>query len=168
MRQGMHTIQKAEQDEVETPVRDGLSLPLPAQRSGAGRGWGEGQRRTPIVVIRSAQRIKEWCMRGADRRKLRIERGHYGSAAAGVVRVARPSPLPLPARAGRGSERPSRIRDKSSCSGSGSCVHALKRDDFSSNRHLALGPWWSMIFFRKPLHTFRDHALAHDAESGLP
>jgi hypothetical protein len=24
-------------------VRDGLSLPLPAQRSGAGRGWGEGQ-----------------------------------------------------------------------------------------------------------------------------
>jgi hypothetical protein len=23
---------------------------------------------------------------------------------------------------------------------------ALKRDDFSSNRHLALGLWWSMIF----------------------
>ena len=22
----------------------------------------------------------------------------------------------------------------------------LKRDDFSSNRHLALGYWWSMIF----------------------
>jgi len=59
MRQGMHTIQKAEQDEVETPVRDGLSLPLPAQRSGAGRGWGEGQRRTLIVVIWSAQLIKE-------------------------------------------------------------------------------------------------------------
>jgi hypothetical protein len=36
----------------------------------------------------------------------------------------------------------------------------LKRADFSSNRHPALGYWWSMIFSRKPLHTFRDHALA--------
>jgi hypothetical protein len=25
-------------------------------------------------------------------------------------------------------------------------VKKLKRDDFSSNRHLALGLWWSMIF----------------------
>src|SRR6516165_10169721 len=35
----------------------------------------------------------------------------------------------------------------------------LQRDDFSSNRHLALSYWWSMIFFRKPVSTFRDHAL---------
>src|SRR5262249_11852209 len=34
-----------------------------------------------------------------------------------------------------------------------------KRDDFSSNRHPALAIWWSMIFFRKPVPTFRDHAL---------
>src|SRR5262245_64745951 len=35
----------------------------------------------------------------------------------------------------------------------------LARDDFSSNRHLALTYSWSMIFFRKPVSTFRDHAL---------
>src|SRR6266576_7313758 len=35
----------------------------------------------------------------------------------------------------------------------------LERDDFSSNRHPALAYWWSMIFFRKPVSTFRDHAL---------
>src|SRR5262245_29482389 len=39
-------------------------------------------------------------------------------------------------------------------------IKILKRDDFSSNRHPALAPFLSMIFFRKPLHTFRDHALA--------
>src|SRR5262249_45058663 len=32
----------------------------------------------------------------------------------------------------------------------------LERDDFSSNRHPALAFWWSMIFFRKPVPTFRD------------
>jgi hypothetical protein len=36
----------------------------------------------------------------------------------------------------------------------------LERDDFSSNRHPALASCLSMIFSRKPLHTFRDHALA--------
>src|SRR5262249_45505180 len=36
---------------------------------------------------------------------------------------------------------------------------ALERDDFSSNRHHALTSSWSMIFFRKPVPTFRDHAL---------
>jgi hypothetical protein len=35
----------------------------------------------------------------------------------------------------------------------------LKRDDFSSIRHPALGYWRSMIFFRKPVSTFRDPAL---------
>src|SRR5436190_3432431 len=35
----------------------------------------------------------------------------------------------------------------------------LERDDFSSNRHPAPAYWWSMIFFRKPVSTFRDHAL---------
>src|SRR5262249_21907477 len=35
----------------------------------------------------------------------------------------------------------------------------LERDDFSSNRHPALAFWWSMIFFRKPVPTCRDHAL---------
>jgi hypothetical protein len=35
----------------------------------------------------------------------------------------------------------------------------LDRDDFSSNRHPDLAFWWSMIFFRKPVPTFRDHAL---------
>src|SRR5260370_42586194 len=38
----------------------------------------------------------------------------------------------------------------------------LERDDFSSNRHLALTYSWSMIFFRKPVSTFRDHALERD------
>jgi hypothetical protein len=36
----------------------------------------------------------------------------------------------------------------------------LERDDFSSNCHHALTYSWSMIFFRKPVSTFRDHALA--------
>jgi predicted acylesterase/phospholipase RssA len=36
---------------------------------------------------------------------------------------------------------------------------ALERDDFSSNRQPALASSWSMIFFRKPVSTFRDHAL---------
>ena len=35
----------------------------------------------------------------------------------------------------------------------------LERDDFSSSRHRALAYCWSMIFFRKPVSTFRDHAL---------
>src|SRR5262249_30760005 len=39
----------------------------------------------------------------------------------------------------------------------------LERDDFSSNRHPALPYWWSMIFFRKPVSTFRDHALVAGA-----
>src|SRR5262249_50979021 len=44
----------------------------------------------------------------------------------------------------------------------------LERDDFSSNRHPALTSSWSMIFFRKPVPTFRDHALAdsRSAEAG--
>src|SRR5262249_51376058 len=37
----------------------------------------------------------------------------------------------------------------------------LERDDFSSNRHPALTSSWRMIFFRKPVSTFRDHALAN-------
>src|SRR5262249_22273807 len=36
---------------------------------------------------------------------------------------------------------------------------ALEHDDFSSNRHPALTSSWNMIFFRKPVSTFRDHAL---------
>jgi hypothetical protein len=35
----------------------------------------------------------------------------------------------------------------------------LERDDVSSNHHPALAPCLSMIFFRKPVPTFRDHAL---------
>src|SRR6516165_4901130 len=49
---------------------------------------------------------------------------------------------------------------------SGTCAGA--RDDLSSNRHPALHYWWSMIpafagtsLFRKPVSTFRDHALSH-------
>src|SRR3974390_3538952 len=38
----------------------------------------------------------------------------------------------------------------------------LKRDDFSSNRHPALAYCWSMIFFRRPVSTLRDHAVAKD------
>src|SRR5262249_10829435 len=38
-------------------------------------------------------------------------------------------------------------------------TRVLKRNDCSSNRHPALGYCWSMIFFRKPVSTFRDHAL---------
>src|SRR5262245_38111408 len=37
-------------------------------------------------------------------------------------------------------------------------VCALERDDFSLNRHSALASCLSIIFFRKPLHTFRDDA----------
>src|ERR1700720_2781077 len=36
----------------------------------------------------------------------------------------------------------------------------LERDDFSSNRHPALGYCLSMTFVRKPVPTFRDHALS--------
>src|SRR5262249_41909623 len=36
----------------------------------------------------------------------------------------------------------------------------LKRDAFSSNRHPALDYCWSMMFFRKPVPTFRHHALS--------
>ena len=36
---------------------------------------------------------------------------------------------------------------------------ALKRDDFSSNRHLALGYSWSMIFSENRCPLFRDPAL---------
>jgi hypothetical protein len=36
----------------------------------------------------------------------------------------------------------------------------LEQDDFSSSHHPALPLCWSMIFFRKPVPTFRDHALA--------
>src|SRR5262249_44045137 len=47
----------------------------------------------------------------------------------------------------------------------------LEPDDFSSNRHLALRYCWSMIprvepegmLFRKPVSTFRDHALSFAA-----
>src|SRR5262249_24032015 len=35
----------------------------------------------------------------------------------------------------------------------------LERNDFSSNHHPALDLCLSMIFFRKPVPTFRDHAL---------
>src|SRR5271166_4452827 len=37
---------------------------------------------------------------------------------------------------------------------------ALERDDFWSTRYPALAPCLSMISFRKPVPTFRDHALA--------
>src|SRR5882672_6243148 len=43
----------------------------------------------------------------------------------------------------------------------------LKRDDFSSNRHHALAHCLSMIFFRKPVSTFRDHALERDGQRAL-
>jgi|GEM_PF-733713 len=46
-----------------------------------------------------------------------------------------------------------------------SWAHNLERDDFSSNRHPALGSSWSMIFSRKPVPTFRHHALAHHEAS---
>src|SRR5262249_13614321 len=36
---------------------------------------------------------------------------------------------------------------------------SLVRDDFSLNHHPALALCLSMIFFRKPVPTFRDHAL---------
>jgi hypothetical protein len=36
---------------------------------------------------------------------------------------------------------------------------APERDDFSSNRHLALVSCLSMIFSEKPVSTFPDHAL---------
>jgi hypothetical protein len=36
----------------------------------------------------------------------------------------------------------------------------LERDDFSSNRHPAPASCLSIIFFRKVVPTFRDHALA--------
>src|SRR5689334_21026356 len=50
------------------------------------------------------------------------------------------------------------------CIGSGircqTYVSGLKRDDFSSNRHHALAYWLEYDLFRKPVSTFRDHALA--------
>src|SRR5262249_61753407 len=45
----------------------------------------------------------------------------------------------------------------------GAAAPALERDDFCLNRHPALVFWWSMISFRKPVSTFRDHALGRAA-----
>jgi hypothetical protein len=42
---------------------------------------------------------------------------------------------------------------------------ALERDGFSSYRHLAPGYWWEHDLFRKPLHTFRDHALVETSRN---
>src|SRR6516225_12383341 len=39
------------------------------------------------------------------------------------------------------------------------CLEKLERDNFSSNHHPALALCLSMISFRKPVPTFRDHAL---------
>ena len=44
---------------------------------------------------------------------------------------------------------------------------ALERDDISSNHHSALSLYLSMIFFRKPVPTFRDHALARVVHNGI-
>ena len=41
----------------------------------------------------------------------------------------------------------------------------LERDDFSSNHHPALALCLSMIFFRKPVPTFRDHALGGEQQN---
>ena len=38
-------------------------------------------------------------------------------------------------------------------------ISILERDDFSSNHHPALPLCLSVIFFRKPVPTFWDHAL---------
>src|SRR5262249_50392755 len=46
-------------------------------------------------------------------------------------------------------------------------VAPLERDDFSSNHHLAPTYSWSMILFRKPVATFRDHALCHFGRNEL-
>src|SRR6516162_8375007 len=42
----------------------------------------------------------------------------------------------------------------------------LERDDDSANHHPALRLCWSMIFFRKPVPTFRDHALGSCVRTG--
>src|SRR5215211_8055791 len=44
----------------------------------------------------------------------------------------------------------------------------LDRDHFSSNRHPALGLLLEHDLFRKPVSTFRDHALAPRRNSRLP
>src|SRR5262249_12565009 len=79
-------------------------------------------------------------------------------------------PVGIGARIGPGQGRceaarwnPAGLQQRSGPAETGSrfCRGApLERDDFSSNRHPALAFWWSMIFFRKPVPTFRDHALA--------
>src|SRR6516165_822727 len=45
-------------------------------------------------------------------------------------------------------------------------MQGLERDDFSSNHHPALALCWSMILFRKPVATFRDHALRRSLQDG--
>jgi hypothetical protein len=40
-----------------------------------------------------------------------------------------------------------------------SATEPVERHDFSSNHHPALPLCLSMVFFRKPVPTFRDHAL---------
>src|SRR6516165_8132528 len=47
-------------------------------------------------------------------------------------------------------------------------LSSLERDDFSSNHHPALTFCLSMIFFRKPVATFRDHALDDSARHYSP
>src|SRR5262249_47948571 len=46
--------------------------------------------------------------------------------------------------------------------------NGLERDGFSSNPHLALLYCWSMIFFRKPVSTFRDSCSSLSTSRNLP
>src|SRR5215475_6100521 len=57
---------------------------------------------------------------------------------------------------------PDRLSEARSAGSGDADIGSLKRDDFSSNRHLALAYCWSMIFPKTGAH-FSDHALAATA-----
>src|ERR1700730_7270784 len=67
--------------------------------------------------------------------------------------------LPGTTLALQGSRRTGAPAVLRTCPGSLRWVDRLERDDFSSNHRPALALCLSMIFFRKPVPTFRDHAL---------
>ena len=103
---------------------------------------------------------------GYQTRRIVSCRRALGTAIGGASMVASTWPCSRISRAKAPPTARQHVRERSPHGGR-TCVSALrrelKRDDFSLNRHPALASCLSMIFFRKPLHTFRDHALSeHD------
>src|SRR5262249_24156500 len=120
-------------------------------RSGAGH---DVQRFTRCIAraLRCSlvRRFPQACMEGRLREKLN------GTALSHALTAASGSPAPVAPPGAQAALEPGRQDALNLAAGS----VPLKRDDFSSNRPHALAHCWSNDLFRKPVSTFRDHALA--------